>query len=115
MGNIFMVVSLVRTEKTDAVFGNPERALGGWHWVITGVSFILIMWLYFSWDAARAFNPKAANELCQVGKLASAVNPIRSTFPLESEFLKGTSLLVRENRQLNGLSDQVERLGFSDC
>lgn len=105
---------LIRTEKTDAVFGNPQRALGGWHWVITGVSFILLIWIYFSWDAARAFHPKAANELCQVGKLAAAANPIRSVFPLEKEFLKGTSLLVRENRQLSGLSDQVERLGFTD-
>ena len=105
---------LIRTEKTDAVFGNPERALGGWHWVITGVSFIMLMWLYFSWDAARAFHPKAANELCQVGKLAAAANPIRSVFPLEKEFLKGTSLLVRENRQLSELADQAERLGFTD-
>ena len=110
---IFYGRKLIRTERTDAVFGNPERALGGWHWVVTGVSTILIVWIYFSWDAARAFHPKAANELCQVGKLASAVNPIRSTFPLEKEFLKGTSLLVRENTQLNGLEEQVERLGFS--
>ena len=105
---------LIRTEKTDAVFGNPERALGGWHWVITAVSFILLIWLYFSWDAARAFHPKAANELCQVGKLTAAANPIRSVFPLEKEFLKGTSLLVRENKQLNSLADQAERLGFTD-
>ncbi|MEB8431459.1 ABC transporter permease subunit [Cocleimonas sp. KMM 6892] len=107
--------NLIRTEKSDAVFGNPERALGGWHWVMTGVSAILIVWIYFSWDAARAFNPKAANELCQVGKLSSAINPIRSTFPLDDGFLKGTSLLVRENKQLNELADQVERLGFSDA
>ena len=112
---IFYGRKLIRTEKSDAVFGNPERALGGWHWVITGVSFIMLIWLYFSWDAARAFNPKAANELCQVGKLASAASPIRSVFPLEKEFLKGTSLLVRENRQLSGLADQAERLGFTDA
>jgi len=111
---IFYGRKLIRTEKTDAVFGNPERALGGWHWVIVGVSTIMIAWLYFSWDAARAFNPKAANELCQVGKLSYAANPMRSVFPLEKEFLKGTSLLVRENRQLSSLSEQVERLGFSD-
>ena len=24
---------LIRTEKVDAVFGNPERAKGGTHWV----------------------------------------------------------------------------------
>ena len=104
----------IRTEKTDTVFGNPERALGGWHWVITGVCAILIIWLYFSWDAARAFHPKAANELCQVAKLNYASNPIRSVFPLDKQFLKGTSLLVRENTQLSQLSEQVERLGLSD-
>lgn len=113
--SIFYGRKLIQTEKTDAVFGNPERALGGWHWVVAGVSSILVIWLYFSWDAARAFNPRAANELCQVGKLVSAANPIRSVFPLEKEFLKGTSLLVRENQQLNSLSNQVERLGFTDA
>ena len=30
---------LIRTEKVDAVFGNPERAKGGIHWVIVGSSF----------------------------------------------------------------------------
>ena len=27
---------LIRTEKVDAVFGNPERAKGGTHWIIVG-------------------------------------------------------------------------------
>ena len=27
---------LIQTEKVDAVFGNPERAKGGTHWVIVG-------------------------------------------------------------------------------
>ena len=60
------------------------------------------------------FIQKRANELCQVAKLDYAANPIRSVFPLEKEFLKGTNLLVRENRQLSELADQVERLGLSD-
>ena len=30
---------LIKTEKVDAVFGNPERALGGTHWVIVEVAF----------------------------------------------------------------------------
>ena len=30
---------LIKTEKVDAVFGNPERALGGTHWVIVGSIF----------------------------------------------------------------------------
>ena len=27
---------LIKTEKVDAVFGNPERAQGGTHWIIVG-------------------------------------------------------------------------------
>ena len=34
---------LIRTEKVDAVFGNPERAQGGIHWVIVGSSFLLFL------------------------------------------------------------------------
>ena len=60
---------LIKTEKVDAVFGNPERALGGTHWVIVGSSFLLLIWLYYSWDIAKGFYPKSANELCQVGKV----------------------------------------------
>ena len=36
---------LIRTEKVDAVFGNPERSKGGTHWVIVGSSAILMLWL----------------------------------------------------------------------
>ena len=35
---------LIRTEKVDAVFGNPERAKGGTHWIIVGSSAILLIW-----------------------------------------------------------------------
>ena len=34
---------LIRTEKVDAVFGNPERAKGGTHWIIVGSSAILLI------------------------------------------------------------------------
>jgi taurine transport system permease protein len=104
---------LIRIEKTDAVFGNPARALGGWHWIITGVSFILLIWFYFSWDTARAFYPKSANELCQIAKLDYAVNPIRSVFPVDDAYLRGTRLLKREALQLDGLETQVEFLGLN--
>ena len=40
---------LIRNERTDAVFGNPVRALGGWHWVVCGISSILLIWYTFSW------------------------------------------------------------------
>ena len=58
---------LIKTEKVDAVFGNPERAKGGTHWIIVGSSAILLVWLYYSWDIAKGFYPKSANELCQGG------------------------------------------------
>lgn len=105
---------LIRTERTDAVFGNPVRALGGWHWVISGVSFLLVVWLYFSWDAARAFYPRAANEMCQIAKVATAVNPMRSIFPFESRLLQGTAVLDREGRQIATLERTLQSDRVSD-
>ena len=67
IGAILYGIKLVKTEKTDTVFGNPERAKGGAHWVVVGASFLILSWLYYSWDIAKAFYPKSANELCQVG------------------------------------------------
>ena len=52
---------LLRTDKVDAVFGNPERALGGTHWVIFCSSFLTLVWLYYSWDIANCFYPKSAH------------------------------------------------------
>ena len=105
---------VIRTEKTDAVFGNPERALGGWHWVYAGVASILVIWFYFSWDAARSFFPKAANELCQVARVDTAINPMRSVFPIDSRLLKGTSLLARDGTQLKQLDRDLAQSGFTD-
>ena len=68
VGAILYGRRLIKTEKTDAVFGNPERAKGGIHWVVVGSSFLLLSWLYYSWDIAKSFYPKSANELCQVAK-----------------------------------------------
>ena len=34
IGSILYGRRLIKTEKIDTVFGNPERALGGSHWVI---------------------------------------------------------------------------------
>jgi taurine transport system permease protein len=36
IGSIIYGRKLIQTEKVDAVFGNPERAKGGTHWVILG-------------------------------------------------------------------------------
>ena len=46
IGCIMYGRKLIRTEKVDAVFGNPERALGGTHWVIVGSSFLLLVLLF---------------------------------------------------------------------
>jgi taurine transport system permease protein len=115
VGSIFYGRRLIRTEKTDAVFGNPSRALGGWHWIVAGVSTILLLWFYFSWDAARAFFPNAGNELCQVAKLKRAVNPVRSTFPLDNRLLLGTQLLMRNLAQIDRLEERLADLDFNDA
>ncbi len=114
-GAVFYGRHLIRTEKTDAVFGNPSRALGGWHWIIAGVSTILIVWFYFSWDAARSYFPLAGNELCQVAKLNRAVHPLRSSFPLDGRLLTGTRLLQRDYAQIELLEKQVARIDFNDA
>lgn len=113
--SIFYGRKLIRTEKTDAVFGNPIKAMGGWHWVIAGVSFILTIWIYFSWDAARAYYPDAANELCQVAKLNRSANPIRSSFPLDNRLLNGTKLLERDYAQIETMAEQLRNIDFNDA
>ena len=97
IGSILYGQRLIKTEKSDAVFGNPERAKGGVHWVIVGSSFLLLSWLYYSWDIAKAFYPKSANELCQVAKVDEAIAPINAALPIGSRYLKSTTLVVRNS------------------
>ena len=75
IGSILYGQRLAKTEKSDAVFGNPERAKGGTHWIIVGSSVILLTWLYYSWDIAKSFYPQSANELCQVCLLYTSPSP----------------------------------------
>jgi len=91
------------------------KALGGYHWVISGVATVLLLWLYFSWDAARAFFPNAANELCQVAKVESAVIPIRTAFPFEERLLRGTNLLNRDKTQLDILRARAKSGSFDEA
>jgi len=101
IGSILYGQRLIKTEKSDAVFGNPERAKGGVHWVIVGSSFLLFMWLYYSWDIAKAFYPKSANELCQVAKVNESLLSLKYLFPIEERSHKSTALIKRENININ--------------
>ncbi len=112
IGSIVYGRRVVRTEVTDAVFGNPVRALGGWYWVITGVCSILLLWFYFSWDAARAYFPNSANEMCQVARVDSELNALRSSFPMQSRLLKSTSFLAREGTQIEKARRLISKSGI---
>jgi len=100
---------LIKTEKVDAVFGNPERAQGGIHWVIVGSSFLLLVWLYYSWDIAKSFFPKSANELCQVGKVNESLLSLKYLFPIEERQLKSTSVIETETENLNKIIIEIEK------
>ena len=97
IGSILYGQRLTKTEKTDAVFGNPERAKGGFHWIIVGTSFLILSWLYYSWDIAKSFYPKSANELCQVAKVNESLLSLKYLFPIEERQHKSTALIKREN------------------
>jgi len=97
IGSILYGRRLIKTEKSDAVFGNPERAKGGMHWVIVGTSFLLFSWLYYSWDIAKAFYPKSANELCQVAKAHESLLSLKYLFPIVERQHKSTAIIKREN------------------
>ncbi len=101
IGSILYGQRLIKTEKSDAVFGNPERAKGGVHWVIVGSSFLLFCWLYYSWDIAKAFYPKSANDLCQVAKVNESLLSLKYLFPIEERSHKSTALIKRENININ--------------
>ena len=99
---------LIRTEKVDAVFGNPERAKGGTHWVIVGSSAILMLWLYYSWDIAKGFYPKSANELCQVAKINESLLGLKYQFPIEEREFKSTSIIKIENKNLIKIANEIK-------
>ena len=99
---------LIRTEKVDAVFGNPERAKGGTHWVIVGSSAILLLWLYYSWDIAKGFYPKSANELCQVAKINESLLGLKYQFPIEEREYKSTSIIKIENKNLEKIASEIQ-------
>ena len=108
IGSIMYGQKLIRTEKIDAVFGNPERAKGGTHWIIVGTSVILLTWLYYSWDIAKSFYPQSANELCQVGKVNDSLLSLKYLFPIEEREFKSTSRIKSENKNIVKLSNEIK-------
>jgi taurine transport system permease protein len=108
IGCIMYGRKIIRTEKIDAVFGNPERAKGGTHWVIVGSSVILLTWLYYSWDIAKSFYPQSANELCQVGKVNDSLLSLKYLFPIEEREFKSTSRIKSENKNIIKLSNEIK-------
>ena len=98
---------LIKTEKVDAVFGNPERAKGGTHWIIVGSSAILLIWLYYSWDIAKGFYPKSANELCQVAKINESLLGLKYQFPIEEREFKSTSVIKIENDNIKKIINEI--------
>jgi len=108
IGCIMYGRKLIRTEKVDAVFGNPERAKGGTHWVIVGSSVILLTWLYYSWDIAKGFYPQSANELCQVAKVNDSLLGLKYQFPIEQRELKSTSQIKQENKNIKKITIEIQ-------
>ena len=108
IGSILYGRRLIKTEKVDAVFGNPERAKGGTHWVIVGSAAILLIWLYYSWDIAKAFYPKSANELCQVAKINESLMGLKYQFPIDEREFKSTSIIKIENKNLKKIEKEIQ-------
>ena len=107
IGSILYGIKLTKTEKIDAVFGNPERAKGGAHWIIVGSSFLLIAWLYYSWDLAKSFYPQSANELCQVAKVNDSMLSLKYLFPINEREFKSTSIIKAENKNIEKLANEI--------
>ena len=114
IGCIMYGRKLIRTEKVDAVFGNPERAKGGTHWIIVGSSVILLTWLYYSWDIAKSFYPQSANELCQVGKVNDSLLSLKYLFPIEEREFKSTSIIKAENKNIEKIRDEILKANISE-
>jgi len=108
VGCILYGRKLIKTEKVDAVFGNPEKAKGGTHWVIVGSSCLLLVWLYYSWDMAKSFYPKSANELCQVAKVNESLRALKYLFPIEERELKSTSIIKLEVKNIKKYEIKIQ-------
>ncbi len=114
IGSIVYGRKKAKSEKIDAVFGNPERTKGGYYWVIAGSCTILLLWLYFSWDIAKSFYPNSANELCQVAKVRESLLGIKYSFPIDERSHKNTAIIKRETKIINELKPKIQSSKLKD-
>ena len=113
VGSILFGLRDSARRKSDEVFGDPLRTTNGWYWAVAGVSSLLLIWYYFSWGAARAYFPNAANEICQVARIDEALSPINASLPAGARFYKSTTLLTRNGSQLDSFEATLNQQGFS--
>ena len=70
---------------------------------------MLLVWLYYSWDIAKSFFPKSANELCQVGKVNESLLSLKYLFPINERQLKSTSVIETETENLNNTIIEINK------
>ena len=73
----------------------------------------MLVWLYYSWDIAKSFFPKSANELCQVGKVNESLLSLKYLFPIE-ERQQSTSVIETEKENLNKIILEIENSGVKN-
>ena len=69
--------------------------------------------MYYSWDIARGFYPKSANELCQVAKVNDSLLGLKYQFPIEQRELKSTAQIRKENENIRNLSIEIQNSDVS--
>ena len=67
-----------------------------------------MLWLYYSWDIAKGFYPKSANELCQVAKINESLLGLKYQFPIEEREFKSTSIIKIENKNLVKITNEIK-------
>lgn len=102
-----------KIRETDEIFGDPERTKGGWYWIICGLASLGLVWFYFSWGTARAFFPNAANEICQVASLNTAMAPIAGALP--PRFYVGTEVVQATQAEFGETRILMAQLSLSDA
>ena len=67
-----------------------------------------MIWLYYSWDIAKGFYPKSANELCQVAKVNDSLLGLKYQFPIEEREFKSTAQIKKENKNLKATLNEIK-------